>query len=95
MKEHYYAVIYIDSKNNKKMLVGKVLQRWLHDEQGSVQAVIFDFLKDSITNIDDGMYEKFEKDGTDSDILPIHQIIAGLLNVIFQFQVPLINQRKK
>ena len=38
------------------MFVGKVLQRWLHDEQGSVQAVTFDFLKDNITNIDDAYY---------------------------------------
>ena len=26
--------------------------------------------------------EKFDKDGTDTDIIPIHQIIAGPLNVI-------------
>ena len=45
LKEYYYAVIYIDPKNNKKMFVGRVLQRWLHDEQGSVQAITFDFLK--------------------------------------------------
>ena len=28
------------------------------------------------------MYEKFDKDGTDAYIIPIHQIIAGPLNVI-------------
>ena len=45
LKEYYYAVIYIDPKNNKRMFVGKVLQRWFHDEQGSVQSIIFDFFK--------------------------------------------------
>ena len=75
-------IIYIDSKDDKKMFVGRVFQRWLHDEQGSVQAITFDLLKDNTTNINDGIYEKFEKDGTDTDILPIHQIIAGPLNVI-------------
>ena len=82
LKEHYYAVIYIDPKNNKKKFVGSVLQRWLHDEQGSVQAITFDFLKNNTTNIDDGIYEKFDKDGTYTDIIPIHQIIACPLNVI-------------
>ena len=38
------------------MFVGRVLQRWLHDEQGSVQAITFDFLKDNTTNIDDDIY---------------------------------------
>ena len=47
-----------------------------------MQAITFDFLKDNTTNIDDGIYEKFDKDGTDTDIIPIHQIIAGPLNVI-------------
>ena len=64
------------------MFVGRVLQRWLHDEQGSVQAITFDFLKNNTTNINDGIYEKFVKDGTDTDIIPIHQIIAGPLNAI-------------
>ena len=36
LKEYYYAVIYIDPKNNKKMFVGRVLQRWLHDEQRNI-----------------------------------------------------------
>ena len=82
LKECCCAVIYIDPKNNKKMFVGRVLQRWLHDEQGSVQAITFDFLKNNTTNIDDSIYEKFDKDGTEADIIPIHQIIAGPLNVI-------------
>ena len=47
-----------------------------------MQGITFDFLKDNTTNIDDGIYEKFDKDGTDTDIIPIHQIIAGPLNVI-------------
>ena len=47
-----------------------------------MQAITFDFLKDNTTNIDDGIYQKFDKDGTDTDIIPIHQIIAGPLNVI-------------
>ena len=42
-----------------------------------MQAITFDFSKDNTTNIDDGIYEKFDKDGTDTDIIPIHQIIAG------------------
>ena len=92
LKEYYYAVIYIDPKNNKKMFVGRVLQRWLHDEQGSVQAITFDFLKDNTTNIDDGIYQKFDKDGTDTDIIPIHQIIAGPLNVI---SIPSTSYRSK
>ena len=45
-------------------------------------AITFDFLKDNTTNIDDGIYEKFDKDGIDTDIISIHQIIAGPLNVI-------------
>ena len=64
------------------MFVGRVLQRWLYDEQGNVQAITFDFLKNNTTNINDGIYEKFDKDGTDTDIIPIHQIIAGPLYVI-------------
>ena len=56
------------------MFVGRVLQRWLHDEQGSVQAITFDFLKDNTTNIDDGIYGK-----NDTDIIPIHQIIVSPL----------------
>ena len=56
------------------MFVGRVLQRWLHDEQGSVQAITFDFLKDNTTNIDDDIYGK---NGT--DIIPIHQIIVSPL----------------
>ena len=82
MKEYYYTVTYIDPRNNKKQFVKRVLQRLLYDEQGSVQAITFDFLKDNTTNIDDSIYEKFDKDGTDTDIIPIHQIIAGPLNVI-------------
>ena len=49
LKECYYAVIYIDLKNNKKIFVGRILQRWLQDEQGSVQAITFDFLKYNTT----------------------------------------------
>ena len=56
------------------MFVGRVLQRWLHDELGSVQVITLDFLKDNTTNIDDGIYDK---NGT--DIIPIHQIIASPL----------------
>ena len=56
------------------MFVGRVLQRWLHDEQGSVHVITFDFLKDDTTNIDDGIYGK---NGT--DIIPIHQIIVSPL----------------
>ena len=40
------------------------------------------FLKKNTTNIDDGIYEKFDKDGTDTGIIPIHQIVAGPLNAI-------------
>ena len=82
MKDYYYAVIYIDPKNNKKMFVKRVLQRWLYDEQGSVQAMTFDVIKDNTTNIDDDIYVNFEKDGTDTNTIPIHQIIACPLNVI-------------
>ena len=57
-----------------------------------MQAITFDFLKDNNTNIDDGIYEKFDKDGTVSDIIPIHQIIAGPLNVI---SVPSTSYRSK
>ena len=74
------------------MFVGRVLQRWLYNEQGCVQAITFDFLKDNTTNIDDGIYQKFDKDGTDTDIIPIHQIIAGPLNVI---SIPSIFYRSK
>ena len=74
------------------MFVGRVLQRWLYNEQGCVQAITLDFLKDNNTNIDDGIYEKFDKDGTVSDIIPIHQIIAGPLNVI---SVPSTSYRSK
>ena len=74
------------------MFVGRVLQRWLYNEQGCVQAITFDFLKDNNTNVDDGIYEKFDKDGTVSDIIPIHQIIAGPLNVI---SVPSTSYRSK
>ena len=62
LQEYYYAVIYIDPKNNKKMFVGRVLQRWLHDEQGSVHAITFDFLKDNTTNINDGINQNFDTD---------------------------------
>ena len=82
LKDYYYAVIYIDPKNNKKMFVKRVLQRWLYDEQGSVQAMTFDVIKDNTTNIDDDIYVNFEKDGTDTNTIPIHQIIACPLNVI-------------
>ena len=82
MKEYSYTVTYIDPRNNKKQFVKRVLQRLLYDEHGSLQAITFDFLKDNTTNIDDSIYEKFDKDGTDTDIIPIHQIIAGPLNVI-------------
>ena len=64
----------------------------MHDEQGSVQAITFDFLKKNTTNIDDSIYEKFDKDGTDTDIIPIHQIIAGPLNVI---SIPNTSYRSK
>ena len=74
------------------MFVGRVLQRWLYNEQGCVQAITFDFLKDNNTNVDDDIYEKFDKDGTVSDIIPIHQIIAGPLNVI---SVPSTSYRSK
>ena len=74
------------------MFAGRVLQRWLYNEQGCVQAITFDFLKDNNTNVDDDIYEKFDKDGTVSDIIPIHQIIAGPLNVI---SVPSTSYRSK
>ena len=45
LKGCYYAVIYIYPKNNKKMFVGKVLHRWLHDEQGSLEAITIGFFK--------------------------------------------------
>ena len=78
------------------MFVGRILQRWLHHELGSVQAISFDFLKNNTTNIDDGIYEKFDKDGADTDIAPIHQIIVGPLNVIsIPSTIPLTDQRKK
>ena len=65
------------------MFAGRVLQRWLHDEQGSVQAITFDLLKNNTANINDGIYKKFDKDSSDADIVPIHQIIAShLLNLI-------------
>ena len=64
------------------MFVKRVLQRWLYDEQGSVQAMTFDVIKDNTTNIDDDIYVNFEKDGTDTNTIPIHQIIACPLNVI-------------
>ena len=54
----------------------------MDDEQGSVQTVTFDFLKNNTTNINDSIYDKLDKDGTDIDIIPIHQIIASQLNVI-------------
>ena len=81
-KDYYYVVIYIDPKNNKKMFVRRVLQRWLHDEQGSVQAMTFDFIKDNTANINDDIYVNFEKDGTDTNTIPIHQTMACPLNVI-------------
>lgn len=61
-------------KRTKKMFVGRVLQRWLHVELGSMQAIKFGnniwFLKkNKASNIDDGIYENFEKGGTDEDIL--------------------------
>ena len=76
------------------MFVGGVLQRWLHDEQGSVQPITFDFLKNNTTNIDDGIYKKFDKDGTDTDIIPIHQIIVGPLNIISNQSTSYRSQRK-
>ena len=56
------------------MFVGRVLQRWLHVELGSMQAIKFGnniwfFKKNKASNIDDGIYENFEKGGTDEDIL--------------------------
>ena len=77
------------------MFVGRELQRWLHDEQRNVQAITFDFLKDNTTNIDDDIhiYGKFDEDGTDKDIILIHQVTAGPLNVIW-FQVSHTNHGK-
>ena len=82
LKNCHYAVIYIDPKKKQSMFIGKVQHRWLHDEQGTVHACTFDFLKPKIVNLDDDILEKYEKDGTDEDIIPIHQIIAGPLKVI-------------
>ena len=81
LKECYYAVIYIDPKKQKSMFVGKVLNRWLHDEQGTVHAITFDFLKQKNTNFDDNIFEKYDTDGVDQEIIPIQQIIAGPLRM--------------
>ena len=64
----------------------------MHDQQESVQAITFYFLKNNTTNIDDDIYEKFDKDGTNTDIIPIHQIIAGSLNVT---SIPSTSYRSK
>ena len=57
-----------------------------------MQVITFDFLKNNTTNIDDGIYEKFGKDDTDTDIIPIYQVIAGTLNVI---SIPSTSYRSK
>ena len=78
LKECYYAVVYIDPKKQKNMFIGKVLHRWLHDEQGTAKALTIDFLRQKSVNMDDNIFERYEHDGTDQDI-PIQQVIAGPL----------------
>ena len=80
IQECYFAVIYVDPKLKRSMFIGKAIKRWLHDEQGTVQAITFDFLKPKTINEDD-ILEKHDQDGTDQDIVPVHQIIAGPLRI--------------
>ena len=80
LQECYFAVVYVDPKKQRSMFIGKAIKRWLHDEQGTVQAITFDFLKPKTINEDD-ILDKHDQDGTDQEIIPVQQIIAGPLRV--------------
>ena len=54
------------------------MKRFLLDENGTIQAVEFDFLKTKNMN---GEIERYNEGDEDKDIIPVHHITAGPLRV--------------